>query len=65
MHYAAAFAKDEIVKLLLSKKADTSITGGVGFNNLACIYSRLSLSRITAYLEVNLVPVSTRQSNYR
>ena len=29
MHYAAAFAKDDIVKVLLGKKADTNIAGGV------------------------------------
>ena len=29
MHYAAAFAKDDIVKTLLNKKADITISGGV------------------------------------
>jgi hypothetical protein len=29
MHYAAAYAKDDIVKILLNKKADITITGGV------------------------------------
>ncbi|WAR23175.1 ANK3-like protein [Mya arenaria] len=28
LHYAAAYAKDDIVKVLLNKKADTTITGG-------------------------------------
>ncbi|XP_060553271.1 serine/threonine-protein phosphatase 6 regulatory ankyrin repeat subunit C-like isoform X2 [Ruditapes philippinarum] len=28
MHYAAAYAKDDIVKILLNKKADITITGG-------------------------------------
>jgi len=29
MHYAAAFAKDDVVKALLNKKADITLTGGV------------------------------------
>lgn len=29
MHYAAAFAKEDIVKALLNRKADITLTGGV------------------------------------
>ena len=29
LHYAAAFARDDIVKLLINKKADATLLGGV------------------------------------
>lgn len=29
LHYAATFAKDDVVKLLLNRKADQMISGGV------------------------------------
>lgn len=29
LHYAAAFSRDDIVKLLINKKADATLLGGV------------------------------------
>ena len=34
IHYAAAYSKDDLVKLLLNKKADTNVAAGVCLSNI-------------------------------
>ena len=45
LYFAAAYAKDDIIKLLLNRKADATLSGGVSNEN--CLERKNSLT-ITA-----------------